>query len=314
MKKFVLIMMGILISIYSFSQAKKPAIMVVPSDFWCIENGFYDSYDNQGTATKIANYKKAFQNNSDILNVISKINGLMAERGFPLKNLESVLKLLESESAEDAMMTSKQGSGLAESNLEKLKRTAKADIIMQLTWKINRQGINKSVTFNLQGIDAYSSKQVATAQGTGSQSASAELIVMLEEAVLAHLDKFNSDLQSHFDDMFKNGREIVISIKKFDSWDGDLEKEYNGQELGAIIEDWLSKNTVNGRFGAPDVSTNKMKIEQVRIPLYDEGGRPIDARGFCKKLQKFLQEAPYSIVNKLTNKGLGEVTIILGEK
>jgi len=297
-----------------FGQAKKPTIMVLPSDVWCNTNGYMIEFDNQGTKVKVPNYKKAFQENADLLTVISKINGLMADRGFPLKNAESALKTLESESAENAMLTSKGGAAVAESPVDKLKKTAKADIIMQLTWTVNTTGPKKSITFNLQGLDAYTDKQVATAVGTGAPSFSAELPVLLEEAVLAHLDNFNASLQTHFDDMFANGREIIIRIKKFDSWDGDLEKDFGGKELGDVIEDWLKNNTQKGRFSTTDATENIMLFEQVRIPLYDAGGKAIDARGFCKDLQKFLQAPPYSITNKLMTKGLGQATIVLGDK
>lgn len=298
----------------AFSQAKKPTIMILPSDVWCNTNGFMIEFDNQGTIVKVPDYKRAFQESADLLLVISKINGMMADRGFPLKNAESVLKSIANESAEDAMLTSKAGGSVVESPVDKLKKTAKADIIMQLTWTVNTTGPKKSVTFNLQGLDSYTDKQIATAAGTGAPSFSAELPVLLEEAVLAHLDNFNSSLQAHFDDMFANGREITIKIKKFDTWDGDLESEYDGKELGTIIEEWLTANTVKGRFSTTDATENMMFFEQVRIPLYDETGKAIDARGFCKSLQTFLKDPPYSITNKLMTKGLGQVTIVLGDK
>lgn len=288
--------------------------MILPSDVWCNTNGFMIEFDNQGTKVKVPDYKRAFQESADLLLVISKINGLMADRGFPLKNAESVLKSIANDGAEDAMLTSKGGASVVESPVDKLKKTAKADIIMQLTWTVNINGPKKSVTFNLQGLDSYTDKQVATAAGTGAPSFSAELPVLLEEAVLAHLDNFNSSLQAHFDDMFANGREITIKVKKFDSWDGDLESEYDGKELGAQIEDWLSKNTVKGRFSTTDATENMMFFEQVRIPLYDAAGKAIDARGFCKDLQTFLKNPPYSITNKLMMKGLGQATIVLGDK
>lgn len=298
----------------AFSQAKKPTIMILPSDVWCNTNGFMMEYDNQGTIVKVPDYKRAFQENADLLLVISKINGMMADRGFPLKNAESILKSLANESAEDAMLTSKAGGSVVESPIDKLKKSAKADIIMQLTWTVNVTGPKKSITFNLQGLDSYTDKQIATAAGTGAPSFSAELPVLLEEAVLAHIDNFNNSLQTHFDDMFANGREITIRIKKFDSWDGDLESEYDGKELGTVIENWLTANTVKGRFSTTDATENMMLFEQVRIPLYDETGKAIDARGFCKSLQTFLKDPPYSIVNKLMTKGLGQVTLVLGDK
>lgn len=297
-----------------FGQAKKPTLMVVPSDNWCIKNGFYTEYDNQGTKVKIPNYKSAFQENSDLLVVVSKINGLMAERGFPLKNMESVIKSLEQESAEDAMLTSKTGSEVAETPIDKLKKVAKADIILQLTWVINTVGPKKSVTFELSGLDSYTNKQIAQAGGTGPASFSAELSVLLEEAVIAHLDKFNSDLQAHFDDLFENGREVTIRIKRFSSWDEDLETMYGGDELGEIIEDWMADNTVKNRFSTSSATENMMYFEQVRIPLYDNKGRAMDARRFLKGLRKHLAVEPYNITCKLMTKGLGQAILVLGEK
>lgn len=314
MRKSLYIIAALLLAGSAFGQAKKPTIMVIPSDVWCNKNGYMMEFDNQGTKVKIPDYKMAFQENSDLMVVISKINGLMSDRGFPLKNMESAIKTLESESAENAMLSSKSGAGVQESPIDKLKKVAKADIIMQLTWTLNNNGPKKSVTFNLQGIDAYTDKQIATATGTGAASFSVELPVLLEEAVLAHIDNFNASLQAHFDDMFANGREIIVRIKKFDSWSGDLEQEYGDKELKDVIEEWMGSNTVKNRFSTTDATENMMLFEQVRIPLYDANGKATDARGFLKGLQNFLKAAPYNIPNKLMMKGLGQAVIVLGEK
>ncbi|PIZ06023.1 MAG: hypothetical protein COY57_04200 [Flavobacteriales bacterium CG_4_10_14_0_8_um_filter_32_5] len=299
----------------SFGQAKKPTLMVVPSDVWCNTNGYMMEFDDQGTKIKIPDYKKAMQENSDLLLVISAINGMMAERGFPLKNLESAMKMLSSNSAEDNMMASKgSGSGLSESPIDALKKTAKADIIIQMTWTVNITGPKKSISFNLQGLDSYTDKQIATAVGTGAPSFTAEIPVLLQEAVTAHIDNFSASLQTHFDDMFANGREVILKIQKWDDFDGDLETEFDGKELGSIIEEWLAANTQSGRFSTTDMTENMALFEQVRIPLYNAAGRASDARDFAKGLSKFLKDAPYSIPNKLVMKGLGRATIILGGK
>ncbi len=314
MNKYILALgMILFLSYSSFSQAKKPKIMVVPSDVWCSKNGYTMEFNNQGSVERFPDYKRAFQDNSDLLLVISKINELMADRGFPLENLESKLKSLQSESAEDAMLSSKSGSDASESPIDKLKKTAKADIWMQVTWTINQTGPKKSITFILQGLDAYSDKQIAGASGTGLPSFSAELPVLLEEAVLAHLDNFNAQLSKHFDDLFANGREVVLRIKKWDSFEGDLESEYDGEELGVIIENWVSDNTVQNRFSTSDATENMMLFEQVRIPLYDASNRAVDTRKWAIGLQKMLRDK-YNITAKLMTKGLGQASLVVGEK
>lgn len=315
MKKIISITLSlVLLSALAFGQAKKPTIMVVPSDNWCITNGFFLEFDNQGTKVKIPDYKRAFQENSDLNLVISSLNDMMAERGFPLKNMESAIKTLEAEAAENNMLTSKSGAGVSESPVDALKRVAKADIIMQIGYTVNVTGPKKSITFILQGLDAYTDKQIAGANGVGAPSFSAETGVLLKEAVTTHIDNFNSSLQTHFDDMFANGREIIIRIKKFDSWSEDLESEFDGKELSSIIEDWMAANSVKGRFNTTDATENMMLFEQVRIPMFDDSGKAIDARGFAKNLQKYLKSEPFLITNKLMMKGLGQAVIVLGEK
>lgn len=309
----IVVLIAFLLFNNSFAQAKKPIIMVVPSDNWCISNGYFIEFDNQGTKMKVCDYKRAVQENTELTLVINKLGELMATRGFQLKSLEQTLKSIESEAAENAMTTSKTGAGVSESPVDKLKSVAKADIWMQINWKINSFGPKKSVTFDLAGFDAYTDKNVAGASGTGNDLIGAPLALMLETAVLAHLDNFNGLLQKHFEDMFENGREVTMRIKKFDSFDGDLEKEFDGEELGSIIEKWVSENTVKGRFSTTESSENKMYFEQIRIPLLDATGKATDTRGWAKGLQKFLKEK-YQIPAKLTMKGLGQAAIVVGEK
>ncbi len=301
----------------SFGQAKKPTIMVVPSDNWCNTNGYMMEFNNEGKITKLSDYKKALQENSDMLLVISKINELMADRGFPLNNLESSLKSLQNDVAEDAMLTSKEGGELNESPIDKLKKVAKADIWIQITYSVNTVGPNKSVTFNLQGLDAYTNKQIAGASGTGTTSFTAELPVLLEEAVLSHLDNFNVQLQNHFDDMFSNGREIVLRVMSWDTWDYDFETdEFGDDELGLLIEDWIVFNTVNGRFSTTIATENIMLFEQVRIPLYYERNnqqRALDARRWANGLKKYLRNE-LGIDSKLMMKGLGQAQLVIGGK
>ena len=318
MRRTIVMLAVVALAVSVFPQAKKPTIMVVPSDNWCVQNGYTQTYDNQGMNVTVPDYKKALQESSDLLLAISKINEMMTERGFPLKNLESCLKSLEEQSAEDAMLTSRTGAEVSESPIDKLKKVAKADIIMQLTWTVNQVGPKRSVTFNLQGLDAYTDKQIAGASGTGAPSFTQELAILLEEAILSHLDQFNSQLQAHFDDMFANGREISVRIKVWDDF-GDgygLEMEYDGEELGIIIEDWMADNTVNGRFNTTDATENMMLFEQVRIPLMEEVNgrqRAVDARRWANGLRKFLKDN-YEIEAKLMMQGLGQAQLVIGGK
>ena len=210
----------------AFGQAKKPTLMVVPSDAWCKEHGYEQVFDNQGSEEKIPDYKAAVSTDKQLNAVISKINSLMADRGFPLKDLQQSIKSISSQSAEERLITSKnKGAAISESPLDRLRRTAKADIILEIDWTVNTVGPKSSITYNLRALDAYSNKQVAGAEGTGKGSFSAEIPVLLEEAVQDHMDAFVDRLQAHFDDLLANGREVVLDLRVFDSSAVDFEKQ-----------------------------------------------------------------------------------------
>ena len=297
-------------------QAKKPTIMVVPADVWCSENGYMTTYDNQGDEVSVPDYEKAMQNDMDLVNAITKIGELMAERGLPLKDLASTVRSIRQSSAEDEMTVSRSsGSSLAESPLDKLLNRAKADILVELAWKINTVGPKQSVTYTLRGIDAYTNKQVAAAQGTGVPSFSAEIPVLIEEATLEKMDGFIAQLQAHFDDLLANGREVNVNIRVFDNGSGmSLEDEYDGYELIDIIDDWMAQNTVQHRYSLTDATENMMRFEQVRIPLYRENGMPMDTRRFVTELRRYLSKEPFNITSKVLTKGLGRADLVLGEK
>lgn len=313
MKHFFLLFALLCAAVAGMAQAKKPVIMVVPSDLWCNQNGFMVEIDANGDVSKYPDYKRALQESPELMLAISKINELMVERGFPLKNLESALKTLEVNEAESALYSSRNGSMVQESPIDRLKSTAKADIWMQLTWTVNVTGPKKSVTYNLQGLDAYTGFQIAGASGTGAPSFSADMPVLLEEAVLQHMDNFNAQLQEHFNNLFANGRVVSIGIRAWDSLEYGLETEYDGMELTEIIENWVAENTVGGRYNLTDATENFMSFEEVRIPLLNEKERAVDARSWLRGLQKHLRDQ-YGVDAKLTTRGLGFAQLIVGEK
>lgn len=314
MKKALLLLTCLMTSIMSFGQAKKPTLMIVPADNWCVLNQFMDQFDDQGTKIDVPNYKRALQNSSDCYNVITKINALMSDRNFPLKDLSAVLKNMENNSAMDAVTTSKSGASLAESPLDAIKRNSNADIIIELNWQVNTVGPKKSITYSLAAKDSYTDKQIAGTQGTGTPSFSAELPVLLEEAVVANMDNFCSQLQTHFDDMIENGREVTMEVKVIDNGSGiDLSNEYNGEELTDIIDNWVSDNSVNHRYNLSQGSENFLRFEQIRIALYQANGRPNDTRRWARELSKELV-SKYQIPCRVDIRGLGKAVLMIGEK
>ena len=285
--------------------------MILPSDHWCEQRFYMTTWDNQGIKIKTPDYQTAFLQDRELTQVISKIGQLLTDRGYSLKDAEQETKAVFNRIAEEQVTTSKtSSSSIAETPLDMLKKRAKMDVLIQIDWTFNS---NRSITFTLEAFDTYTSKRIATSTGTGKPS-NQIIPIMLEESIKSKIKDFDKQIDKYYADIKKNGREIILTIKCWENWDGDLELENEeGDELLDVIQGWLRKNTVNGVFNLSDATENFAQFEQVRIPLRNEEDEAIDARMFATKLRKYLTKE-YNFTSKVMTRGLGEAIIVIGEK
>lgn len=312
MKTIRLTFVFLLFSLFAIAQ-KKPTIMILPSDHWCEMRYFMTTYDNQGTKVKTPNYQQAFMEDTEIGPVISKIGQILTDMGYSLKDAEQEIKSINTKTAEDNVTISKSsGASLVESPLDMLKRRIKCDILIQISWDLSRSVSGHSTTFTLEAFDSYTNKRIATS--IGNIEGQGSIADLLFSAVQKNVKPFDKQMDSWYSDQKKNGREINLTIRCWDNWEEDLETEFNGEELTDCIQNWLKQNCVGGAFNMSDGTESYAQFEQVRIPLKDDRGNALDARGFATMLRKHLAKPPYNITAKVMQRGLGEAIIVLGEK
>ena len=298
-----------------FSQAvNKPSIMVFPDDIWMNSNGFLKEVDNQGVKTTVLDYKQALLN-EELGQVITKIEKIMLDRGYPLENLSQTLKSIQDAEAIKNMETSEDGNNVQVSLKDKLLNTARPDLILYVSWKVNTLGPKKSVYFSMKALDAGTHKPAGAADGTGNEFIGAPLGLMLETAVLSHIDNFNAQLMTYFDEMVTKGREITVEIQVFENSPKKINSEINadGDELSDDIQKWMKSNTVNGAFTLQNKTTTLMKMTSVRIPLRSEDGTAFSADAFGTKLRKYMRKT-YQLPCSAYPVGTGKVVVVIGGK
>ena len=324
MKKIFISFIALLCTLGSFAQstieninqpkAMKPIIMVVPEKAWCINHGFVKADD-----PKSPDYEKALLND-DVLNVITKMGGIMEERGYPLKNLQSALDELKNESALDMTLTSKADGEIVEDELDQLTRVAQADILVNIAFTRTTYGPRNMVEFRVTSIDAATNKQIGGETGRSSASG-APISALLEESVLGFIDNFTGSIQRHFEDLVTNGREgsVIFKIANDCPLNFESEVSLNGDtgELNEVIDYWMNEHTINGSFTQNGKTRNRLSYEQVRFPLFAKGkfgGKPkaINMEGFIKPITQFLSQFGLSV--STTPIGIGKAYVVLGGK
>ena len=313
MKSKICLTMLLLCSMITFAQtAKKPTIMVIPSDHWCTSRYFTKTMDNQGKKVTINDYETAFREDAELYSVAAKIGEIMAANGYPVKDYMQEYKSLMDEQTEEEVTMSSMGSMLEETPLDMLRSRVKYDIELRVDWMVHQEKNGRSVSVNIAAIDTYSNKQVAAANAVEIMD-NLPIALQIDKMLTKQMDNFSRQLTSHFSDAQAHGREITLQLRIWDNSDITLEDEYDDEELIDVISNWMARNTVDGAFNLSSNTEMRAKFEQVRIPMFNDKGRTMDARMFATNFRKFLKQQ-YLIESKVMNKGLGEAVVVIGEK
>ena len=109
--------------------AKKPTLMILPSDNWCMQRYFTMTYEDQGRQIRVSDYQRAFQEDTEIRGVISKVGEILTDKGYSLKDCEQEFKTILMREAEANVTLSKTNNAmLTESPLDQLRRRTKSEI------------------------------------------------------------------------------------------------------------------------------------------------------------------------------------------
>lgn len=301
----------------------KPVIMVVPADVYCTEMDFVQKWEDEtGKVQAIPDYNIFGREDSrDLRLVTSSLNEIFASRGFETISLEFLLKSLNLENDENAMVG--DGYGLSgtvkESPLDRIKRTANVDYIVDLDFALYEIDDYRYVAFNMRAVDPCSNAvEIAHAYGDGHPSRVATVNTLLEEAVINYVDDFCDKIQSHYKKMETDGHRITVKIKKTDKSKFDFQRskfDYEGKQtkLCDIIYYWLQDNTIDNN-PTRNITPNVLTFNQVMIPmitLNKKGAvRRLDSNEYVTQLQEFLLDN-YNIESTIYMRGPGEAWLIL---
>ena len=288
MKRLFSLFLAVLVLSFctSFAQkAKKPRVMIVPSDALMAKLGLLEATDDAGDYNFYQHYKLAFLDD-ELKACIVKFEELMRDRGFPLTNLEMALK--KAQDNPDYVLP--------------------IDIRIDLNYKMSKQGPRDILYAEFAGFDMTSFKNIASASGESSPAIGATAIALLQEAVIDKIDPFCSQLQQTFEEWATTGREGSLMIR--DS-QGRLDQEFGGQTLEELIESFLESNCVGSSFNVDNSEDEVFQASQIMMPLFDESGRAIDGRRFFKPLEKQLKNLGFKTKIRNIGGSIGQVEITL---
>jgi hypothetical protein len=311
----LLILLGSIGTSYA-QRSRVSSIMVFPHDQFCDSRGYTVEVKDpvSGMVTVLPDYNKALQKDSNLIQVISKISGIFANRGVPLVDLKATLDGIRQDRAEEAAVLAGAGKSVSKSPYDEVTEAARPDVAVYIMWSIQGKAPRRSIAFTIDVKDAYTRKVIASKSGTGEPSLTENTAALLAEAVITHVENLIADMQAYRETIETRGREIVLRVRVASDVDYNLESECNGKELSELIEDWMKANAKGGEYKPAKGTETRLEFTDVRIPLF-KNEKAYDAKDFGKELMNYLKKTcPDKNNIKLQSRGLGGVDLYLGGK
>lgn len=250
------------------SQVSLPTVTVVP-------------YTREGE-----DVRSILDHNQMLSYAVSKMNSEFSARGYKTKDFLADLKRAK---RNDVLTAGAQTDAVT-----KMIQNMGADIIVTArviaTTDARRQS---EVSLELTATEFQTAGNLASATYQSGKYTTTDTIKLTDYALKKVKDEFFTKLQTSFNNIVKNGREMAVQMvlaKSVADWDFDQPLPDGSAAFKAVLEEWLQANALNGVY---DMSRSNDKVIDlsVQVPIWDEAqGRAYTISGFSAKLKNFLDE------------------------
>ena len=288
-----------------------PHVMVVPDLIYCKSHGFTQQFNNNGITEIIPDYERALSEDPSLHAVLTQIAQLITDRNSDIVIVD-IIEAINNAKADRAMAVANAGDE-SESVDEAIIRNSEADILVKVQFDLVKNGPQYSVSYVLNGTDAYTNRNFAPVSGLGKPSTSANPVVLLREAVFENMEAFTGKLLSYYTSMVSKGRMVAFEIKTTSTASVNMNSKVGQYSLREQIEDFLYDNSVDGN-GLERVQSGNtfLRYQGVYVPLISTirgRQRKQGAKDVAQKLVNYLESNGVSAEYKI--RGLGKVNIYI---
>lgn len=289
-------------------QQALPQIMFMPADQTMKNAGALQEKTIDGQRFTVRDYRKYLLADDCFPRLASFVQNAFVQQNYPLVDFEQALKQLDTQAATD------MADGVSQDAKTQLLQTAQPDIILEMNYYkssslIGHDYTNKSVSYTLTALDAYTNKSVATISANNVKGEST--IEILQEDLKDKLPGLMVDVQKYFSDILTRGREVSVRIQVAEDSNVDLQDEsIEGDTYSDWIMDFVKSKSVKGACKLQRNTNDELYFVNVRIPLLQADGSQYGVYDFTRDLQKSLRKN-LGLKSANNAQGLGEVVLIV---
>ena len=162
-------------------------------------------------------------------------------------------------------------------------------VIVEVDQQQDNSGSSSNVI--LTSYEASTGNSLSNKVGTSGKFITSDMVKLTSKAVEKCIDDFILTMNQKFDDIKKNGRSVFVTFSFAEGSAFNMKseiKQASNLALSDVLEDWFSKNTLNGSYHIQGTTDLKMIFDEVKIPLTNKDGRNLSTNLYALDLYKFL--------------------------
>ena len=166
-----------------------------------------------------------------------------------------------------------------------------ADIFVEIDGAYMPSSSGNSVTMTLNAFDTHSGQALGSKVGESGKFYTEDQTKLATKAIDKIMDPFLDAMNAKFGDMVAKGRTVVVNIGFEEDSEYTMDDEVGEDELplSDALEMWFEENAYKNYYHIQGVTSTKMILDDVRIPLKDPNGNNYRSTKFALKLYKFLK-------------------------
>lgn len=267
MREFLTAIIATLISFSSFGQlsSNQPKIMVVPftKDGEDIRTVLDNDVNRRIAITKI---KEGFDNKGyTTVDFIGKLKAARDNQIFTSENQTDIKSKIIEMSGCDVY------------------------VLAEVNDKTDNSG--SSVNVILSAYEASTGNSLSNKVGSSGKFFTNDIGKLTSKAVEKCIDDFTQTITSKFLEIEKKGHSVLIDFSFAESATLNMTSEIGKDKLALsdVLEEWFSKNSVNGNYHIQGTTNLKMIFDDVKIPLRDKNGNRYSSNKFALEIFNFLK-------------------------
>lgn len=294
-------------------EAAMPTIIVFPADSWMNDHGFMNHVMNDGETEYMPRYNDAFVQAREIGTVIQAIQKVLEERKFEHEDLQNLIRDMKRERAEE-LANAADGDASEKGAMDELMQQARPDIRVDVDYAVQSVGPRKNISYTLKAVDAYTSEQVSSVEGT-IQMTMDPIDLAMRKAVAGNCDDFCQQMIDYFLDLRDNGRKINVVFRAAKGAGINFLKDEigdDGDTYDEFLYSWVKKHAVRSACKKGRKTGNMVEFKSVRIPFFNADNEPIEAEDWAKGVRKAFRAETGIKVSKGQGNTLGRVNFLVG--